>query len=283
MKISIVLPIYNEEASVDETVARIKAILSPLSHEVEILAIDDGSNDGTYEILKRLTGVLVLRHPQNLGYGAAIKSGLRHAVGDWVLIVDVDGSYPLQEIPTLLDHVPGHDMVVGARTGASVHVSPWRKPAKLIIRSLARFLTGRKILDFNSGFRVFSRHRALEFIKLFPSGFSFTTTITLAFLCNDYLVREIPVDYHKRVGRSKIRPFRDFFGFLGLVFRIVMYFRPLRFFLFPGVLMILSGAAYGVYQVMTQPARLAEFPVLVMLLGAITVLMGALADIVAKK
>ena len=283
-KFSIVIPVYNEESAVHDTVERIKQVIGKLTeHEFEIIAVNDGSTDKSIEILKKIQGILVINNPYNLGYGASLKRGMHAASGEWIIITDADGTYPVEDIPKLLKHIPEYDMVVGARKGKDVHIPFFRRPAKWFIGALANFMAGKKIDDVNSGLRVFNKAKAMEFVRLYPSGVSFTTTITLAFFNSDYTVKYIPTDYFKRKGKSSIRPIKDFVGFITLIFRIILYFRPMRFFLIPAFLLIIAGAAYGIYQITQFPTGLGDVPVFLLIIGIQTILMGFIADVVSKK
>ena len=163
--------------------------------------------------------------------GVDSQTGLTHATGDWIVIMDADLTYPPERIPELLARLNEADMVVGARTGESVKI-PWvRKPAKWMLTQLANRVAGEKIPDLNSGLRAFRKEIAMRYLHLFPDGFSFTTTITLASLCDGLRVEFVPIDYTKRSGKSKIRPLRDTFNFLVLIIRMAAYFEPLRVFL----------------------------------------------------
>jgi len=282
--ISIVIPLYNEEKSISSTISSLKYIIKKIANEynVEIIAVNDGSTDNTKTILKKIKGIKVIEHPYNLGYGASLKDGLRHSDGEWILITDADGTYPINEIPNLLRYTNDYDMVVGARTGKNVSIPLLRLPAKWIIGKIANFMTGKKIDDVNSGLRVFDRKKALEFIKLYPSGFSFTTTITLAFITNDYTIKYLPINYFKRRGKSSIRPIKDFIGFIALIFRVVMYFKPLKFFFIPGLFSILIGIIYGIIQ-LKNSGGLGEFPILFILGGILICYLGVTADMIVKR
>ncbi|HLC32727.1 MAG TPA: glycosyltransferase family 2 protein [Candidatus Nanoarchaeia archaeon] len=280
--ISIIVPIYNEEKAIRNTLERLKKI-GPKLGDFEIIAVNDGSSDNTRSTLESIDGITVVNSPYNLGYGASIKKGMRACRGNWIAITDADGTYPLEELPTLAKYAGEYDMVVGARTGKSVHIPFFRKPAKWIIGRLANFMAGRKIDDVNSGLRIFNKAKALEFMKLYPSGFSFTTTITLAFMTNEYTVKYIPINYFKRTGKSSIKPLKDFIGFIALIFRIVMYFRPLRFFLWPAAVLIIAGIIHGTYQIIHFPTGLGDVPVFLLIVGVQTILMGFIADVVSKK
>jgi len=281
-KISIVLPVYNEEEAVAQTIKEVKEAIERTEYPYEIIAVDDGSKDRSIEVLGKIKGIKVMHHPYNLGYGAALKTGIKAAKGDWILITDVDGTYPIKDIPKLLGYIKEYDMVVGAR-GKGAKVPLLRRPAKKILSMLANFLSGRKIPDLNSGFRVFKKEIALEFFHLFPQGFSFTTTITLACLTNGYTVKYIPIEYFKRKGKSSISPIKDFSSFFSTIIRVITYFKPFKIFsLISAFLFILSLAVF-LYSKLYL-GQVMDITVVVILLSSLQVfLFGLIADLIAKK
>jgi len=201
--LSVLIPAYNEEESIAGTVEAIRKHASCV-RELEIIVINDGSKDRTGEIARTLP-VTLIEHEINTGYGSGLKDGLQAAKHEFIMIADADGTYPLEDTPRLLEDAQQYAMIVGARTGAVVKVPPLRKPGKWIITRLAEYLSQRKIPDLNSGFRIFRKDVALRFLSLYPDGFSFTTTITLAMLTNHYKVKFVPINYHRRVGKSSIK------------------------------------------------------------------------------
>lgn len=229
---SLVIPCYNEAGAIEATVRHLDTLLA--SHfdpaSFEIIVVDDGSTDGSGAILTALAielpHLLVLRHEQNIGYGASLKTAIRRARGHRIAITDADGTYPHDRMPDLLT-TPG-TMVVGARVGDDVNYSRLRAVPKLFLRRYAQWITRRTIPDINSGMRVFDRALAMRHFHLFPDGFSFTTTITMAALMEEADVRFLPISYAHRVGSSKIAPIRDTLRFILLISRTGMYFAPLR-------------------------------------------------------
>jgi len=281
--ISLVLPIYNEAESISKDIPKLQDALAKSGWEFEIIAVNDCSSDNSAKELQKIKGITVLHNPENSGYSASIKRGLRQAKYEWVGITDIDGTYPNEDILRLIKSSGGYDMVVGARTGDKVSTPLSRRPAKWILGKMANFLVGKKIDDINSGLRIFKKDKALEFMHLYPERFSFTTTITLAFLTNSYPVNFVPINYFKRRGSSGIRP-KDFFGFAHLMFRIVMYFRPLKFFFAPALLMIVTGIIYGALQTMANPEKgIGELPILLTLSGIQVLFLGMLADLVVRS
>jgi glycosyltransferase involved in cell wall biosynthesis len=230
---AIIVPVYNEDGAIASTVQRLQEICKQVpDYDFEIICIDDGSSDRSGEILAGLEGITVLAHEVNRGYGAALRTGLDYCNQDWVFITDADGTYPLEDLVHLLTCVEsGFDMAVGSREGAGIMRNPLRRLARLILREMVIGLTGVMVPDLNSGMRVFRKSLYTEFRHLLPIGFSFTTTLTVASLYAGRKVRYIPVHYQRRIGRSSIKPVKDFFGFVMLIVRLASYFEPLRFFL----------------------------------------------------
>jgi len=232
LSISIVLPCYNEEKSIGRTITKISDVLESTNLlEYEIILVDDGSTDNSYpEAIKFKSDVTILRHEKNMGYGASIKTGIGKARFEWICITDIDGTYDFDQFRDLLKHTKNKDMVVGARTGNFVQYSKLRAIPKFFLVRFASYLIGKKIPDLNSGFRIFKKKRCLEFSKFYPNKFSFTTTITMLFLSNEFNVKFVPIDYYKRTGKSKINPVNDTLNFFSLIIKIGMYTNPLRAF-----------------------------------------------------
>ena len=280
--VSIVIPAYNEEKGIAGTLEEIKRMTKNLEMECEVIVVDDGSKDNTAEIATQ-SCVKVIQHPQNRGYGAALKTGIRQAQHDIVVITDADGTYPVDMIPALVKHMDKYDMVVGARIGESVKIPFIRQPAKWMLGKIANYLTGTKISDLNSGLRAFRKNIALKFFNILPSGFSFTTTITLAMLTNDYLVHYIPIDYYKRVGKSKIKPIRDTSRFLSLIFRTVMYFNPLKVFLPISAALFIAALAVFFYSLLFTPKIMDATVTIIIMTAVQVVVIGMLADLIDKR
>lgn len=278
--LSVLIPAYNEEESIASTVESIRKHASCV-RELEIIVINDGSTDRTGEIARGLP-VTLIEHEINTGYGSGLKDGLQAAKHEYIMIADADGTYPLEETPRLLEDAASYAMIVGARTGAIVKVPPLRKPGKWIITRLAEYLSQRKIPDLNSGFRIFRKDIALRFLSLYPDGFSFTTTITLAMLTNHHKVKFVPINYHRRVGKSSIRPLRDFTNFTILIIRICAYFKPLNVFVPPALVLIVAGVAKGAVDY-TRDGHLGLFGIVLALTGVQMVFIGLLADLIDHR
>ena len=226
------VPCFNEVGCIRSTVEALAETTT--SRGAEIIVVDDGSTDGSGQLLEELessekfAGFRVVRHASNSGYGAAIKTGVRRAKAELIVIIDADGTYPCERIPDLVAAAADADMVIGARTEGTEGHSLLRRFAKNILRAHCSWLVGERIPDMNSGMRVFRRPVVEKFFKILPDGFSLTTTLTVAMMRNRYTVAFEPIAYAARVGRSKIRPLRDTLGFIQLIVRTGMYFAPLR-------------------------------------------------------
>ncbi len=241
--VSVIVPAYNETSGIVGVLEEINSALGGIEHE--ILVVDDGSTDDTASVAATADGVRVISHGHNQGYGAALKTGVRSAAYDRVLIIDADASYPEGSIPKLVEMSREADMVVGARTGRHVEESWLRRAVKKTIGGMANYLGETHIPDLNSGLRIFRRDLALKYINLFPSGFSFTSTITLVFLSEGFHVEYLPINYRKRKGWSKFRPFHDTLNMLVLIIRTLVYFNPLRVFLPAAVILIIAAVPVG--------------------------------------
>jgi glycosyltransferase involved in cell wall biosynthesis len=284
--LSVLIPAYNEEESIAGTVEAIRKHASCV-RELEIIVINDGSKDRTGEIARTLP-VTLIEHEINTGYGSGLKDGLQAAKHEFIMIADADGTYPLEDTPRLLEEAQQYAMIVGARTGAVVKVPPLRKPGKWIITRLAEYLSQRKIPDLNSGFRIFRKDVALRYLSLYPDGFSFTTTITLAMLTNHYKVKFVPINYHRRVGQSSIKPIRDFTNFTILIIRICAYFKPLNVFVPPALVLILAGIIKGAidYFGVLDPlaaGHLGLLSIVLALTGVQMLFIGLLADLIDHR
>ena len=282
--LTIVVPAYNEQDGIGSVLAELHCVMRDSRWLYEVIVVDDGSTDNTAARVDRAQNRL-LRHPTNRGYGAALKTGIRHARYAVIAMTDADGTYPNECIPQLLETLQGdeYDMVVGARTGTQVAIPPIRRPAKWAITRLAEFVTDQPIPDLNSGLRIFYRDTVLQFLDLLPDGFSFTTTITLAMLSNGYLVEYMPINYHPRIGQSKIRPVQDTLSFIGLILRIALYFAPLKIFVPLGGILLLLGLLWGIFTKLAL-GQLADVSTMIIIMSAFQIAaLGLLAELINKR
>lgn len=279
--VSILIPAFNEQEGIAEVLDSIQQMMKSQGIQGEIIVIDDGSTDQTAEVVKAC-GVRLVQHDVNRGYGATLKTGIRNAQYDLMLITDADGTYPVDAIPFLLEAVQKCDMAVGARTGDHVKIPLLRRPAKWILQKLANYLAQKEIPDLNSGLRVFRRELAERFYDLFPEGFSFTITITMAALTSNYQVRFLPINYYRRKGKSTIRPARDFMGFLSLIVRMTVYFNPLRVFLPASLVLFLIGVVKAILDFINHNTF--GVGAAIVILTAVQILgLGLLADLTIRR
>tara|TARA_B100000965_G_scaffold363853_1_gene346953 strand:+ start:8402 stop:9262 length:861 start_codon:yes stop_codon:yes gene_type:complete len=229
--VSVIIPALNEEGAISDTVKRVEAVLeSAQIKPFEIIVVDDGSSDRTGE-LASAAGARVIRNPHNVGYGRSLKIGVTAAANDTIVITDADGTYPIEEIPTLLDrYKEGFDMVVGERRGEHYRGSAIKWPMRILLRFLVEWTAGRSIPDINSGLRVFSRGTSMAFFGHLCDTFSFTTSLTLAYMMTSKFVSYLPIDYHERLGKTKVRLWRDSMRTLQYIVQAVLYYDPLKIF-----------------------------------------------------
>jgi glycosyltransferase involved in cell wall biosynthesis len=249
--VTVVIPAYNEERAIVSTIGAVEQILNSSEWRYEIIVVDDGSTDATAKLASE-HGLEVICLGANRGYGAALKAGIARAKFDWIAIIDADGTYPATALPKMLQQVESNDMVVGARIGSQVRDPFARRPAKWLLRKFACVLAGQEIPDLNSGLRVMRKSLVHQFAGILPSGFSFTTTITLSMICCGYSVAYVPIDYFKRIGRSKIKPFHAV-KFAFLIVRTVLRFRPMRVLVPVGSLLIFAGLAILAFDLRAKP------------------------------
>jgi glycosyltransferase involved in cell wall biosynthesis len=278
MSLSVVIPAYNEEGAVRHTIEDVRASMDPLGIPYEIIVIDDGSQDRTLEIAGE-TGVVVDSNQVNTGYGASLKRGIRHAQHEYVAIMDADGTYPARYLPPMLAMCRNQDMVVGDRGAGMKNVPMIRRPAKWMLNTFASFLAERKLNDLNSGLRVFRKSELVPFVPLLPQKFSFTTTITLCMAANGKRMIYTPIEYGKRVGKSKIRPM-DFLNFLILILRISTLFNPLRVFIPLGLIFFAIGTVK--FAIDLTFGDLSETVIFAYLAAIMVWSLGLIADMISR-
>jgi len=271
---TIVIPAFNEEDVIRLSLDRIVEEELHLRHE--IIFVDDGSVDHTHEIISEYP-VKVLRHHVNKGYGAALKTGIRHAKGDRVIMMDSDGQHDpryISEIEKLLD---SYDMVIGERSATSFQVKR-RKAGKRMIRRMGEYLVEQKLPDYNSGFRGFQKEIIEGMLHLMPNGFSFSTTSTLAFLKEGYIVGTLPIEVSQRQGRkSNVKMVKDGSKTILLLFRIIMLFNPLKVFFPASLISFLVGVGFGVAGYIFYD-RFSNGAVVLTMLGMFLFFIGLVAD-----
>jgi polyisoprenyl-phosphate glycosyltransferase len=241
--VSVLIPAYNEAECIQETIRKVRAILGDCCIQHEIIVINDGSADRTAELAAQ-EGVMVISQPANGGYGLALKTGIRRAQYEWCAIVDADGTYPIAQLPELLDSIPAFDMVVGARTGKVYQGSTLKQLGRRLLSLGVDYVVGYHVPDINSGMRVFRKEIALAHARRISAGFSFTTTLTLAMLLEHHFVRYVPIEYYPRVGHSKVKMGKDALRMMQIVSSAFLYYNPLKLFLFLCFLALGAGLVF---------------------------------------
>lgn len=277
--VSIIIPAFNEEASIGNVLEGLR----DWCERAEIIIVDDASTDRTAQIAEQ-AGFRVIRHRINKGYGAALKTGIRAATGDIIVMMDADSEHNAAQIYKLLDNFGDNDMVVGARAKGS-HAPLMRRPGKWLLSQVANYLAETEIPDLNSGFRAFRKDIAKLFLHLLPNGFSFTTTLTLALFKEGYNIAYVPITTTPRVGTSTVHPIRDGINTLMLIIRIIALFDPIKVFLPTSIFLFFLGIVYWIssgifrYAQHIEPAfHIPTGAMLVMLSAVIVFMFGILAD-----
>lgn len=277
-KVSVVIPAYNEEQVVGKVVREVIEVLA--SHQLfcEVIVVDDGSADETSRVARE-AGATVIRHPYNIGNGAAVKRGIRVASGDVIVMMDGDGQHDPRDIPRFLEHMPQYEMVVGARTAESegkVH----RNLANRVYNAIASYIAGKRVDDLTSGFRAINARIARSVAYLFPRGYSYPSTVTIALFLSGYTVKYVPIKAAARVGKSKIRLLYDGLKFLFIIARVGTFYTPLRLFVPLGGLIFFPGAFYAIYKLMVgKPWTL---PIVISLTGGLLIfVLGLISEQIA--
>jgi glycosyltransferase involved in cell wall biosynthesis len=271
VNVSIVIPAYNEEAVIGQIVARIHSLYP----DFETIVVDDGSTDNTAH-KAREAGAKVFQHPYNIGNGAAIKTGIRKASGDLIVLMDGDGQHDPVDIARLLEESDHYDLVVGARSNSS-QTSLGRRVANWCYNFMASYVAKFPIKDLTSGFRVFHKDTVLRYLYLFPNTFSYPTTSTLTYLRSGHTVKYIPIRQNKRVGKSKIKLMEDGARFILIILRIATLFSPLRIFLPVSTFFLLTGLGYYMYTYWTS-LRFTNMSALLLSVGVMVFLLGLVSE-----
>ncbi len=281
--LSVVIPAHNEEETIAKTLVSLKSTLIEAEIEAEIILVDDGSTDATAERAGAIDGVWVIRHPGNLGYGAALKTGIRASRGEIVATLDADGQHdPRDLVPMLAMLGETNSMVVGHRQGA-VQSTLLRAPGKWLLTTTAQYLVGRKIPDLNCGFRVFRREVVARQLHLCPNGFSISTTLTMSLMTDGYPLAYHPIQVLQREGgKSRVSAVTGLAALI-LLFRLVMLFNPLRVFLPLSLLSLGLGVFVGAVDTLrTGRPNISDSAVLFLVVAVLIFLFGLVADSIAR-
>lgn len=279
-EISVIVPVYNEKEAVSGLFHEIREVMETIGRSYEILAIDDGSDDGTSAKLSTLTFVRTLVHPYNKGNGASVKRGIRNATGRLLVLMDGDAQHDPKDIPALLKYAETNELVVGSRAEGGSQ-SRARRMANLFFNWLASYVSGQKVLDLTSGFRVAHRNKIARFLPLFPNGFSYPATSTLAFIKSGFSVNFVPVTMRKRTGQSKIAPVRDGLRFFLIILKTTVLFSPLKVFTPVSMASIALGISHALYKIVLLKARYTNLSILLLTTGILIFFIGLVSEQIA--
>ncbi len=274
--LTVVIPAYNEEHGLTKVLPE---LIENLENGWEVIVVDDGSTDKTAEIVKGYKKIQLVKHPYNKGYGAALKTGIRAAKNEAILLMDSDGQHSIKDFHRIIKKFgeDDYDLVIGARSTEAYQVKT-RVPGKFLLTKTAEYLMGTKIKDLNSGLRIFKKSKVVPFFNILPNSFSFSTTSTLAFLKEAFNVAYIDIETEKREGRkSSVKFARDGSRTLLLITRVIMLFNPLKIFFPVSVLTFALGVLLGLYGVVIFQ-RIPNSSVILMVFGMFLFFFGMLAD-----
>jgi glycosyltransferase involved in cell wall biosynthesis len=279
-EISILIPAVNEAEIIADIIGRVCVTMDGLNRPYEILVIDDGSTDET-ALRAQNAGARVISHPYNIGNGAAVKTGIRQAKGDILVMMDGDGQHNPEDIPKLLEKIGPYDMVVGARTGDSEsHFH--RDAANGFYNLFASYICKRKIQDLTSGFRAIKADIAGQFVPLLPNTFSYPTTITMAILRSGFSLAYVPIRANRCVGKSKIKLIRDGSRFLLIMLKIATLFSPMRVFFPVSIAMFLTGVGYGIFRILFMGGRYGSTSAMLITMSVMIFMIGLVSEQIAQ-
>ncbi|MEA3450164.1 MAG: glycosyltransferase family 2 protein [Patescibacteria group bacterium] len=279
ISISIIIPLFNEENSIVSTINDVKTELEKHHVSYEILAINDGSNDNSKKILEDISNIKIISHPYNKGYGASLKTGIKNAKYNWVLFFDADGQHRAVDIIKFIKHTDKYSLVAGDRSQSKYTRPLIRKPGLWILQKIANYLVDYKIPDLNCGFRLIKKDAIKQYLHLMPSGFSFSTTSTLAFLKDKRNVKFLPIEINQRDNsRSMVRP-KDALSTFILILKIIMLFSPLRIFFPLSLILAIIGTSFLLYDLTAW--TVSNTAIFILLTSLLIFIFGLLADQVA--
>jgi len=281
--LTVIIPVFNEETAIENTLAEL-TIYSE-KNNWEVLVVNDGSTDNTKNILNGILSIKVIHHPYNKGYGAALKTGLKNSTTDLICFYDADGQHNPNDVEQLVLNLDNYDMLVGERQKDS-HKEWVRRPGKWLLSKAANFLTGRKIPDLNSGLRLIKRDVIIKLLHLFPDGFSFSTTSTIAFLNLGYNVGYFPITTRKRTGKSTVKQLKHGSNVLLLILRLIVLFNPLKVFIPLSFTIVAVGILYEIYQGIIvfgfEKARLIPGAFFLIITGVLIFFFGLVVDQISE-
>lgn len=281
-RISIIIPAFNEGDRIGEIIQKIRTVVKILDKHHEIIVVDDGSNDSTAKHAQA-SGVRVIQHPYNIGNGAAVKTGIRYAHGNILVMMDGDGQHNPEDIPRLVNRIGAYDMVVGSRNRDS-DTAAHRDIANKVFNTLATYISGQKIEDLTSGFRAIKAPIARQFLYLLPNKFSYPSTITLSIVRAGYRLGYESIRFAGRSknSKSKIKPLQDGLRFLMIILKIAVFYAPLKIFAPLSLFIFLLGIGYGLFRIFIFQAPYGQTSALLISTAVLTFLVGLVSEQIAQ-
>jgi len=277
-QLSVIVPTYNEERAITQTIEKLKKQLGALNLDYEIIAVNDASTDKTKEILEKISGIQIVHHAYNRGYGASLKTGIEKAKFNSLLFFDADGQHIVDYIPEMIKYIDNFDMVAGSRLGYRGPLI--RQPGKKLLHWLANYLIQQKIPDLNCGFRIVKKDKILKFIHLLCDGFSFSTTTTILFTSEGLPIKYVPITISKRDGKSTVKP-KHAIDVLIVILRSILLSSPLRVFLPISFLLFMGSIISLIFDIVLAPFNISDATMLLFIASLLIFFFGLLADQVA--
>ena len=241
---SFIIPVYNEEQTIRKVILDIQKKCSEIEkiNDYEILVVDDNSNDNSNQIISEFKDVKYFKNLNNFGYGFSLKKGIKNSNFPNIVILDGDGTYPVEYLGQMIDEYnKGYDLVIGKRTGKNLNLSPFKKPMRMILKLIVEYATGTKIPDINSGFRIINKDKIKKNLDHLSDAFSFTTSMTMTFTYSKYSIAyiDIPYELRKKNSPSKVRLLKDSLRTLQYIIKIVLFFDKIKLFVLVSFLLVL--------------------------------------------
>jgi glycosyltransferase involved in cell wall biosynthesis len=274
-KLSVIIPAHNEEKIINRVIDEIKNELSRLKIDFEIIVINDASTDKTKEIIEKISGIRVVHHPFNRGYGASLKTGIREAQFDNLLFFDADGQHKTEYLPEMIKHLDDFDLISGARQGYKGPII--RQPGKRLLLWLANYLSKEEIPDLNCGLRIVKKDKISRFLHLLCNEFSFSTTTLLMFATEGLSIKYVPITINKRTGTSRVRPKHAIDTFI-FILRAVLFSEPLRVFLPMSGILFLITLISAAYDIFFRPLNITDITIVCFIASVLIFFFGLMAD-----
>lgn len=280
-KLTIVIPVYNEEQAIEETLNKLMTYC--LNESWEIVVVNDGSTDSSKRILEKFKDIRIIEHKNNKGYGASLKSGILSSNSDKIAFFDADGQHSPKDLFKLYEKFNDCEMIVGARDKSS-HQEWRRKPGKYVLKKIAEYLSESKIPDLNSGLRIVNKEVLINTLPLLPNGFSFTSTLTIALFNLGYTIKYEQIKTDKRKGSSSVNQLKDGASTILLIIRLIILFNPLKVFIPVSVYLMILGIIYEIIYgiVLVEKIRVISGALLLMLTSVIIFFFGLVVDQISE-